>query len=63
MGWASGSELMASIIKIAERYVDGPSKRIKMYEELIQVFEDHDCDTLEECEHLSRDFKIALRHR
>lgn len=49
MGWASGSELMAVILKIAQKNGFGSKKRKNSYQQLIEAFEDHDCDTLDEC--------------
>lgn len=49
MGWASGSGLMSEIIReVKSTGVDFESRK-EVYEVLIHCFEDHDCDTLQEC--------------
>lgn len=61
MGWAGGSELMAGIIRSTNRHFgkvvvgDGEifDQRMLFYDDLIRLFENHDCDTLDEC--LGRD--------
>lgn len=49
MGWASGSSLCSAVIKIIKPVVDNDEQRRKMYKKLIGVFEDANCDTLDEC--------------
>ena len=49
MGWASGSSLFSDIIEaINDCDVDDETKYM-LYEKLITIFEDEDCDTLQEC--------------
>ena len=53
MGWASGSSLFSDIIEaINDCDVDDETKYM-LYEKLIPIFEDEDCDNLQEC--LGRD--------
>lgn len=48
MGWASGSSLFGRVIEILQLRVEF-NKRCELYRELIDAFEDSDCDTLYEC--------------
>jgi hypothetical protein len=49
MGWASGSSLFSDIIEaFNDCDVDVETKKA-LYEKLIPIFEDEDCDTLQEC--------------
>lgn len=48
MSWSSGSEIFSEIIESIKTVVDY-DERVNIYEALILVFEDRDCDTLEEC--------------
>jgi hypothetical protein len=49
MGWASGSRLAGELISAANMIISSESEREKFFEELIRLFEDYDCDTLDEC--------------
>lgn len=50
MGWGSGSGLMRRIMGAhANVYGSESEQDVKFYEELIEMFEDEDCDTLDEC--------------
>lgn len=49
MGWASGSELAASIIQRIYESVDDEVTRKCLYKTIIDEFENHDCDTMCEC--------------
>jgi hypothetical protein len=49
MGWASGSDLYDSVIKVLVRYVPDVDKRIQAHKELIRAFEGGDWDTQDEC--------------
>jgi hypothetical protein len=49
MGWASGSSLFSDIIDcINDCDIDEETRKL-LYEKLIPIFEDEDCDTLQEC--------------
>lgn len=48
MGWASGSRVMKAVIE-GIRPVVPDEQRVAVYVALIRAFEDHDCDTLNEC--------------
>ena len=49
MGWASGSSLFDDIIdSINEVDIDEDTRKL-LYEKMIPIFEDEDCDTLGEC--------------
>ncbi len=49
MGWASGSDIAYRLINCIQENVPDDSIRQAIYEELIDAFEDADCDTLCEC--------------
>jgi len=49
MGWSSGSSLFSRVSEIIGAVVHDTDDKREIYEELIAVFEDFDCDTLEEC--------------
>lgn len=59
MGWASGSELLTGII-LSTKIVVPPRHRKELYKLFINQFEYHDCDTIDECRGLDRDFDKAL---
>ncbi len=49
MGWSSGSRLFGRIVEELEDEVPDLDTRMGIYRVLIPLFEDEDCDTLEEC--------------
>lgn len=49
MGWSSGSELAESIINTINANVKDDKVKETLYRNLINQFEDHDCDTMCEC--------------
>lgn len=49
MGWASGSRVAAELIDAAKITIPNEIERAAFYEKMIYVFEDADCDTLDEC--------------
>jgi len=49
MGWASGSELLSEVWEITRPYIP-KEKRVGIMLKLMDKFEDHDCDTLDEVE-------------
>ena len=49
MGWSSGSAVFADIITVLKDKVEDIPLREEIYEDLIPVFENADCDTLDEC--------------
>ena len=49
MSWSRGSELFEEFINILKEQVLDENIRIEIYKQLIPVFEDLDCDTLDEC--------------
>lgn len=60
MGWASGSRLFDDIIDILYNNIEDVKLRKKLYTELIQAFEDADCDTLYECKGHDDCFDLAF---
>jgi hypothetical protein len=58
MGWANGSELAEGIWLEIRKYIPKDKKQ-KVARKLIDMFEDMDCDTINECETLLKAaFKI-----
>jgi hypothetical protein len=54
MGWASGSALAVEVWELMRERI--PKKyRQEIAERLVELFEDHDCDTMDECELLMKD--------
>ena len=49
MSWKSGSRIMGEIIEAALDTITDESERHDLYMQLIDIFEDNDCDTLYEC--------------
>lgn len=49
MGWASGSRVLSEIIEAVMENVSDNGEREELYNSLIDIFEDADCDTIEEC--------------
>ena len=49
MSWSGGSELMSSIISSLLKNGINDEIRYEIYNDLIPVFEQEDCDTLYEC--------------
>lgn len=68
MGWASGSDVMAGVVKAARRHMKDEAARERFYRDVILVMEDHDCDTLNEVMHAkdpayNRAFKAHYKKR
>jgi hypothetical protein len=60
MGWSGGSRLMSSIIEEFSKVGADNTKAEAFYSKLITLFEDDDCDTLEECLGEDGNFDIAF---
>lgn len=60
MGWASGSEIMSEIIDEARSAIPKVKARRAFYRQMIHVFEQHDCDTLDDCRDEDPIFDEAL---
>lgn len=60
MGWVSGSSLAEDIWKEFRKLIPEALKK-RAARRLIQLFENYDCDTLDECEQLMKDAKIIRR--
>jgi len=58
MGWASGSELAEEVWAIVEGYILTGHK-LPVAKQIVKAFEDHDCDTMGECEGL---LGVAANH-
>lgn len=59
MSWASGSMLMDGIIETIDDLVPNYQTRVEIYKRMIELFEDEDCDVLEECIESSPAFQEA----
>ena len=49
MGWSSGSRIASELIEAMAEIIDDDTVRQTFYSRMIEIFEDHDCDTLDEC--------------
>lgn len=49
MGWSRGADLFTEIAQIITDHVNDEDDREAMYMELIELFQDYDCDNLDEC--------------
>lgn len=61
MGWSSGSRIMNEIIEVLKDVVDDRDERFDVYYRLIEIFENNDCDTLDECLNEDTAFDEAYR--
>ena len=59
MGWGSGGELLRDIASMADPYLWG-DKSVEFYTQLIDLFEDHDCDTIDEAVGVSKHLDKAI---
>ncbi|KKM96394.1 hypothetical protein LCGC14_1178640 [marine sediment metagenome] len=60
MGWARGSELVGRVARVLVGVVETPECRREIYEELVQVALDFDCDTLDECRGIDTELDAAI---
>ena len=49
MGWSTGASIFAEIAETILRYVPDEDDRKIIYQELVELFQDYDCDNLNEC--------------
>ena len=49
MGWSTGASIFAEIAETILRYVPDEDDRKIIYQELVELFQDYDCDNLDEC--------------
>ena len=49
MGWSTGASIFAEIAETIFRYVPDEDDRKIIYQELVELFQDYDCDNLDEC--------------
>ena len=61
MGWSSGTSLVKKMIDIIQENVGDPDKRFYMYIDLINAFEDHDWDNVDEAMGLDPEFDRAAK--
>lgn len=60
MGWSSGSRVADDLIKALQESVEDDYVREEFYKKMIEIFEDHDCDTLDECVGVDAAFDSAF---
>lgn len=60
MGWSSGSRVADDLIKALQESVEDDYIREEFYKKMIEIFEDHDCDTLDECVGVDAAFDSAF---
>lgn len=60
MGWGSGGSLMGDIMVAAQKYIPDEVARRAFYVEVINAFEERDCDTLDELEGADPAFDGAM---
>lgn len=53
MGWASGSQLAEEIWEVVGKHIPSKNKK-QVAKKLIDLFEDSDCDTIDEAEDLCK---------
>lgn len=64
MSWARGSQIMTEIIEtLMDTLSDDDNSRAEAYSALIDIFEDHDCDTLDECLNIDEVFDDVYREK
>jgi len=61
MSWDRGSSVMTEIITCLMDKVPDDDTRQEIYEELIEIFESYDCDTLTECFDDDEIFEVAFK--
>lgn len=49
MGWSSGTGLFGSVIESLKSNIKDKNTRKEIYRDLIDAFQDHDWDNLDEC--------------
>ncbi len=49
MAWSTGASIFAEIAETIFRYVPDEDDRKVIYQELVELFQDYDCDNLNEC--------------
>ena len=60
MAWSTGASIFAEIAETIFRYVPEEEDRMMIYKELIELFQDYDCDNLEECADIDHALDEAL---
>ncbi len=63
MGWAAGSEILCEVASSAQKAMGehvSKDDRVEFYAELIEVFTQHDCDTIEECRGVDPALDVAV---
>ncbi len=55
MGWGHGSKLAEDVWAVVRNLIPPGQKRMKVVRKIIELFEDRDCDTIDEAETLCVD--------
>ena len=63
MGWAGGSELADKVWHNVRTYIPKAEDRKRLAKKIIDLFEDEDCDTMDECETLQQDAKYKSQKK
>lgn len=61
MGWSTGSSLFSDVISILKDKIEDDVQREDLYYDLIEAFENYDCDTLDECKGEDKAFDRAYK--
>lgn len=59
MGWASGSQIAEDVWDTVRKHIPVKNRK-RIAREIVSIFEDADCDTLEECDQLMEDAELVL---
>lgn len=62
MGWNGASHVMSQIIETTEELVANYQTRVELYKNYIEILENEDADTLEECLGESDAYDEAFKH-
>ena len=49
MSWARGSMILTDIVSVISENVTSDDAKYQIYDQLIDIFESADCDTIDEC--------------
>lgn len=63
MGWSGGSRLMSELITSAKKHVPDAGQREAFYRDAIRMFQNEDCDTLDECEGEDPAYDSAMKRK
>lgn len=61
MRWTFGADVMSDIIQVLLEEISEENKRYNIYEQLINIFDNYDCNELQECIGFDSSFDLALQ--